>query len=283
MADNKKYWKIATIILSVLLVAVLIKISTEDDVSSQEAAAKALKFINDYMVKSGEATLLDVKEENEAYKITTSYQGQEIPIYVTKDGKLLFTNPINIDLPPQTLDPETPPVIEVSIDDDPVKGSDNASVTIIEFSDFQCQFCEKFYTQTLPSIEKNYIETGKVKLVYRDFPLNFHQNAQKAAEASECADEQNKFWEYHNKLFENQNTLDITSLKQYAKDLVLDASKFDNCLDSGQMASEVQKDFQDGTNYGVSGTPAFFINGRLVSGAQPFSAFKEIIDEELAK
>ncbi len=177
-----------------------------------------------------------------------------------------------------------PSRIQVSLDDDPIKGSNNAPVTIVEFSDFQCPFCARFYFQTLPLIEEKYIKTGKVRFVYRDFPLStIHPHAQKAAEAAECADEQGKFWEYHNKLFENQNALDVSSLKQYAKDLGLDMVKFNNCLDSGIMASEVQKDFSDGTSYGVSGTPTFFINGIQIVGAQPYSTFEQVIESELKK
>jgi len=184
---------------------------------------------------------------------------------------------------PTINEPSQPPRIQVNADDDPMKGSKNAPVTIIEFSDFQCPFCAKFFTQTLPLIEENYIKTGKVNLVYRDFPLNFHENAQKSAEAAECADEQGKFWEYHDKIFENQNALDATSLKQYAKDIGLDTGKFDDCLDSGKMVSEIQKDFRDGSSYGVSGTPAFFVNGISVVGAQPYSVFEQIIEQELDK
>ncbi len=178
---------------------------------------------------------------------------------------------------------QQPSKIEVSVDDDPVRGSENAPVTIIEFSEYQCPFCERFFRQTLPQIEENYIKTGKVKYVFRDFPLGFHQNAQKAAEASECADEQGKFWEYHDKLFENQNALEVSSLKQYANDLGLNEVEFNNCLDSGEMASEVEKDFTDGSQYGVSGTPAFFINGIELVGAQPYNAFEQIIEQELNK
>ncbi|MEM5804955.1 MAG: DsbA family protein [Candidatus Aenigmatarchaeota archaeon] len=172
--------------------------------------------------------------------------------------------------------------IQVSPDDDPTKGSANAKVTMIEFSDFQCPFCARFWKDTLPLLEEEYIKTGKLKFVYRDFPLDFHQFAKKAAEAAECANEQNKFWEYHDKLFENQQALDITSLKRYAQELGLDTAKFNECLDSGKYANEVQKDVQDGMAYGVSGTPTFFINGIKVVGAQPYSVFKQIIDQELA-
>ncbi len=179
--------------------------------------------------------------------------------------------------------PTAPTVVQASADDDPVKGDKNAKVTIIEFSDFQCPFCGRFYSQTLPEIEDTYVKTGKVKLVYRDFPLSFHQNAQKSSEAAECADDQGKFWEYHDKLFENQAALDDASLKQYAKDLGLNTATFNSCLDSGKNAAEVQKDFADGQKYGVSGTPSFFVNGQRIVGAQPFASFKTLIDAELAK
>ncbi|RMD58560.1 DsbA family protein [Candidatus Woesearchaeota archaeon] len=173
--------------------------------------------------------------------------------------------------------------LEVSSDNDPVKGSEDALIEIVEFSDFECPFCARFFEQTLPLLEENYIKTGKVKLVYRDFPLGFHKNAQKAAEAAECANEQGKFWEYHDKIFSNQQSLDIASLKQYAKDVGLDALKFDSCLDSGRMSEEVRADSRDGAGYGVTGTPTFFINGIKLVGAQPYEAFKQVIEQELER
>ena len=169
------------------------------------------------------------------------------------------------------------------VDDDTIKGDKDAPVTIVEWSDFECPFCAKFYSQTLGQIEEEYIKTGKVKFVYRDFPLGFHQNAQKASEAAECADEQGKFWEMHDLLFEKGVAGGVSSFKQFAVDLGLDAKEFDDCLDSGKMASEVAKDMQDGQAIGISGTPGFVINGQLVSGAQPFTVFKQVIDGELAK
>ncbi len=181
---------------------------------------------------------------------------------------------------------QEPSVITVSADDDAILGNKNAPITIVEFSDFQCPFCTKFYEQTLPLIEENYIKTGKVKFVYRDFPLSFHQYAQKAAEAAECAEEQNKFWEYHNILFEKQAEWSIggiDKLKEYTQSLGLNSNNFNGCLDSGKYANEVQKDFNDGQRYGVSGTPTFFINGIKLTGAQPFDAFKQVIEQELNK
>jgi len=179
--------------------------------------------------------------------------------------------------------PSNQPRVEVSAGNAPVKGSNSAPVTIIEFGDFQCPYCEVFFSQVLPQIEKNYIKTGKVKFVYREFPLSFHQYAQKASEAAGCAGEQGKFWDYHDKLFENQNSLDLASLKSYAQQLHLNTTKFNDCLDSGKTTAAVQEDVSDGSGYGVSGTPTFFINGIMVNGAQPFSEFEKIIDQELKK
>jgi len=181
----------------------------------------------------------------------------------------------------------TPSKVQVSLDDDAVQGDKNAPVTIVEFSDYQCPFCGRFYSETLGQIEDNYVKTGKVKLVFRDFPLNsIHPQAQKAAEAAECAKEaggnDEAYWNYHNKLFENQGALDVASLKKYAADLGLNAAKFNDCLDSGKKASEVAKDLADGQKYGVQGTPSFFINGQMISGAQPYSNFQSAIDAALA-
>lgn len=168
-------------------------------------------------------------------------------------------------------------------DDDPVKGDANAPVTIIEFSDFECPFCGRFYSQTLPSIQKNFIDTGKVRLVYRDFPLSFHPQAQKAAEASECADDQDKFWEYHDLLFESGVAGGIASFKAYAGQLGLDQATFDSCLDSGKHAQEVQADLQQGSAAGIRGTPGFIINGQIISGAQPYQVFEQAINAALAE
>ncbi|MBT4191866.1 MAG: DsbA family protein [Candidatus Diapherotrites archaeon] len=178
--------------------------------------------------------------------------------------------------------PANDPFAEIA-DDDAVKGSLDAPITIVEFSDFECSFCETFFSQTLSDLETKYIDTGKVRFIYRDFPLEFHTNAQKAAEAAECAGEQGKYYEMHDKIFENQNAIGVNNLKTYAKQIGLDEGEFDVCLDSGAMAQEVAKDFSDGQKLGVSGTPTFFVNGTKLVGAQPLSAFEQIIEAELAK
>lgn len=162
-----------------------------------------------------------------------------------------------------------------------IKGDLNAPVTIVEWSDYECPYCAKFYWDTLWQIDQEYIQTGKVKLVYRDFPLGNHAQAQKAAEAAECAGEQDKYYEMHDKLFEEGVAGGVVAFKQYAVDLGLDTTAFNECLDSGAMASEVQEDMRAGINEGIQGTPGFIINGEFVSGAQPYSVFKQVIEEAL--
>lgn len=159
---------------------------------------------------------------------------------------------------------------------DHVRGDFNAPVTLVEFSDFECPYCGRHYP-TMKSVLEDY--PGKVRLVYKHFPLSFHANSQKAAEASECASEQGKFWEYHDTLFEKQqNGYSVGKFKQWAGELGLQQNKFDDCLDSGKYADKVKTDEQEGQSKGVNGTPATFVNGRLVSGALPYDSFKQIID-----
>ena len=162
---------------------------------------------------------------------------------------------------------------------DHIRGEFNAPITLVEFSDFECPFCERHYP-TMNKILNDY--KGKVRLVYKHFPLGFHPNAQKAAEASECAGEQEKFWEYHDKLFESlQIGYGVENFKKWAKDLALNINKFNGCLDSGKYAQKVQADYQEGAQKEVNGTPATFVNGQLVSGALPYDSFKQIIESLL--
>lgn len=188
---------------------------------------------------------------------------------------------------PPTAAPPPPAVftgdMDDLMDDDAVKGDLDAPVTMVEWSDFECPFCGRFYSGAYKQIVSEYVDTGKVRFVYRDFPLSFHPQAQKAAEAAECAGEQGKFYEMHDLLFEKGVSGGVASFKTYASEIKLDTAKFNTCLDDGKMAAEVKKDMADGAAAGVTGTPGFIINGKLVSGAQPFEAFKAIIDAELAK
>lgn len=178
--------------------------------------------------------------------------------------------------------PAPAPSVDVAglASDDPAKGDPNAPITIVEFSDFECPFCGRFYSSTLPQIQ-TLIDEGKVRFVYRDFPLSFHPQAQPAAEAGECANEQGKFWEFHNLIFENQQSLNDASYKQWAADLGLNTAQFNSCVDSSKYRTEVLEDFAAGQAAGVSGTPTFFINGEKLVGAQPYSAFEAIFNKYL--
>jgi protein-disulfide isomerase len=162
----------------------------------------------------------------------------------------------------------------------PGRGPVDAPITIVEFSDFECPFCSRAEEAVTQVMEKY---PGKVRLVFRHFPLSFHANAPKAAEASACADEQGKFWEMHKQLFANQKAITVPELKQHAGAIGLDQAKFDACLDGGSKKAIVDADTKAGSEAGVSGTPAFFINGKLLSGAQPFSEFEKVIEAELKK
>lgn len=174
---------------------------------------------------------------------------------------------------------------------DPFLGPENASIVVIEYSDFQCPYCaaavgthaalvERFKAQmpewkaSVPELEKMARE-GKIKFVFKHFPLSFHENAQKAAEASEAANAQGKFWEFHDKLFEKGGTFDSTAYAEIAKEIGLDVERFEKELNSGMYADSVKKDMEEGQKAGIRGTPAFLVNGKLISGAQPFSAFED--------
>lgn len=187
---------------------------------------------------------------------------------------------------PQAAQP-TPGKVNVGTGDFPPLGNKDAKVTIVEFADFQCPFCEKLYSDALASIKKDYVDTGKAKLYYRNWAF-LGQESVWAAEASECANEQGKFWEFHDYLFnhqggENQGAFSKENLKGFAASLGLDTQQFSSCLDSDKYKNAVEKDLSDGKAAGVSGTPATFINGNVLVGAQPYSAFKDLIDKELNK
>jgi protein-disulfide isomerase len=186
------------------------------------------------------------------------------------------------------------PPLKISEDNDPIIGNMDAEITIIEFSDFQCPFCARFHVQTLPTIMDEYINKGTVKLVFRDFPIqSIHPNALPASVAAECANEQKKFKEMHDVLFEKQNEWSnqniesvMNTFSQYASDLGLEEKAFDSCLKNGKYIEEIQKDLDDGRTYGISGTPGFFIGNDQIGfielkGAQPFENFKKVIDNQL--
>lgn len=187
--------------------------------------------------------------------------------------------------------------VKVSLDDDPVLGDKNAPVTLVEYSDYECPFCKRHFTQTHSELVKNYIDTGKVKLVFKDLPLSFHQNAHKEAEAANCAKEQGgdvAYYKFHDEMFtkttSNGTGLSIEELPTLAQNVGLNGNQLKSCLDSGKYKDEVDKDLADATKYGANATPTFFvgksdqsgtIEGTQLVGAQPYSAFQTAIDQLL--
>ncbi len=164
--------------------------------------------------------------------------------------------------------------------DDPSIGPAKAVVTIVEFSDYQCPYCKRWHDEVLPLILAEYGDL--VRYIYRDFPLQGHAEAQPAAEAANCAGDQGAYWEFHDAIFSNRYGYGRSAYVQYARDLGLDIEAFNECLNSRKFQDEVTSDFRDGIRLGVNSTPTFFVNNTQVVGAQPFEAFKQVIEAELA-
>ncbi len=175
------------------------------------------------------------------------------------------------------LDPPRQPI--ETLPDDPVRGPADAPVEIVEFSDFDCPFCQRA-TETVDRLLEEF--AGQIRFVYKDYPLPTHPDAFKAAEAGNCAHEQDRFWELHDTMFANQGALGVEELHVYAEDLGLDVEAFAECLDSGRHTATVERDMAIGDGYGVQSTPTLFLNGRAVLGAAPYETFAEIVREEIA-
>jgi protein-disulfide isomerase len=175
---------------------------------------------------------------------------------------------------------DTPQRLDVSTDDDPSIGPADAPVTIIEFSDYQCPYCQLWYQQVFTQLMANY--PNQIRFVYRDLPIRGHPEGVPAAEAADCAGEQNAYWNYHNALFDAQYGLGRAAYEQYASDLGLNMTAFTTCLDDHRYQDEVNADLSDAMSLGLGSTPTFLINGRVLVGALPYADFKAVIDEELA-
>lgn len=187
--------------------------------------------------------------------------------------------------------PDTFNATEIDLSGAPVLGKNDAPLTLVEFTDYQCPFCSRHYRDTFPKIVADYVDTGKVRYILREFPLvSIHSAASKASEAALCAGEQGKYWDMHRKIFENQRQIQPDNLKGHGASIGLDAGKLAECLDSGKFAERVKNDMSMGQKFGVRGTPSFFLGKtgndpskftateRLV-GAQPYDKFKEAIDQ----
>jgi protein-disulfide isomerase len=234
----------------------------------------------------GDDEIAKVFEENKARmppgSTLESMRGQ-IVAFLTQDKKREVVRGVQDEMKKKVnfqLKIAAPPEPRIAVEaKGPARGPADAKVTIVEFSDFQCPYCSRA-ENTVDQVMTAF--AGKLRLVFRHYPLPFHEKAPKAAEASACAHEQGKFWEMHKQLFANQQALGIDELKTHAKSAGLDEAKFAECLDGGKMKGLVDGDMEAGKKAGVTGTPAFFINGILISGAQPFAEFERVINAELA-
>ena len=279
-------WKWVSIALGILLITSLyFNFSnkgigvTGDTVPIDKATDEAVDYINTYLLQPGTTAILNSKSDvGELYKIDIGIDGQQYESYITKDGKMFFTSGIDMTETPDAA-PNQPAqpveVQDVDIGDSASKGKGDAKVTIVEYSSFSCGWCNRVRT-TLDQIMKTYPDD--VKIVYKHFDRGGTDS--KAGQAAECASEQGKFWEMHDVLFDKGSSGD---LEAYAGEIGLDTTAFKECLDSGKYASKITQNTQEGRSFGIRGTPGFMVNGQLVSGAQPFENFQQIIEAELAK
>lgn len=248
----------------------LMKIEVEDKVAPP-TEQEVVEFYEVIKRQARNAPLDQIRPQVEAELIRRK-QGELAQAFI---GELKSKKNATSDLPFPDL-----PRIEVSVDDDPMLGAEDALITIVQFAEYQCPYCGKA-GESLDKVMAEY--EGKVRMVYRDFPLSFHPRAVPAAVAANCAGEQDKYWEMHKRLMSNQRALEESDLVAHAEALELDMGKWNTCREDPAQAAEVQADMEAGAEAGVSGTPAFFINGIMLSGALPFEQFKEVIDRELER
>ena len=255
-------------------------------ISSNQALSLAEDQVNSIVSSQGLiATSTNISFENGIYKVLMDISQGEMSksaeVYLTRNGKLMIVGTV---YETDSLQ-EGPSRTEFDLDGSELSiGNPDAPVTVIEFSDLQCPFCKKFYDSTIKDLKTNYIDTGKVYFVYKHFPLSFHPSAQIAGEATECANEQGVWYEYHEEIYNSQNgDFGVSELKQWSIGIVSDTSAFNECLDSRKYSNKVNADMIEGQAVGVSGTPASFVNGILVSGAQPYATFKNLVDSELSE
>ncbi len=245
------------------------------------------------------AELVDITESKIAgvqqatIRITTGTNVQDVSMLMSADGKYVVFSGVDRNrmgvggIEDVTSDPFAAVMQKLTLDDSPSKGPKDAAVTIVEFSDFQCPYCSRAYNTLKNQVMKEY--EGKIRLVYKNFPLSFHKWAEPAGVATECAYDQDNdaFWVLYSYYFDNQREITPENLKEKTlealKDTKIDTAKFTDCFDNNKTADRVRADMAEGQSVGVTGTPAFLINGRFLSGAQPFPRFKAIIDDELQR
>ena len=282
---SKKFWQFLSLVLLLLLILSFYYSSrSKHEYSTQDIGSYVEKFVGSNLLgpESSSLKVVSVMDEGYVYNVVLEIGGKNTSTYVTKDGAYLFTS--GIDIAKTEASAKFGKVVDIDAGDNPILGNKDAKVTFIEVSDFECPFCVRFALATMPDIKKNYVDTGKIKVSFLNFPLeNIHVNSLNAAKASECAYKQGKFWEMHDMMFQKSPKLSLVDLRDYAEKIGLGMAKFDECMASSAVNDDIAKDIASALDAGVKGTPAFFINGRFVSGAQKYEVFQQIIEEELAK
>lgn len=262
-----------------------------EDKLIESAAKKSGKSSNDYIAaeigsKIADPTDQEVKALYDSRKGNIDKPFEEVKpqiIAYLKQNKMMGARQALIDQLKKDAKVQiniNPPRTDIDIKGAPAMGDEKAPITLVEFSDYECPFCKRV-RQTVWKVIDSY--KGKIRYVFMDFPLSFHKESKKAHEAAHCAGDQDKYFDYSRKLFDNQGKLGVADLKKYAKEMQLKTADFDKCLDEGKFSKTVDDFVAKGMAAGVNGTPAYFINGIMISGAQPEEAFKEIIDSELKR
>jgi protein-disulfide isomerase len=219
--------------------------------------------------------------------LSSNFGSHAWPIRPIVLGLILFGSGIALgytarDLVALTAGSASNAALDASAKDDPSWGPADAKVTMVEFGDFECPYCKQWYATVYEKLQANY--GTRIHFVFRDFPLlSIHPDAKPAAIAANCAGEQGRYWDYFRMLYGDSRGLGSSQYQTYAQEVGLNLSSFNSCLTSGRYDKEISLDLQDGQRNGVSGVPAFFINGRLISGLQPYETFQQTIDEELNK
>lgn len=286
-------WIISTLVLGVLFLVTLFANTSGGfgGASSAKVGEDVVAYLNGQT--GGGVVLQSVEKENGLYKVMVTYQGQTVPMYATLDGKNLVPQVTPLDGSAAAgTETVTPPTF-VDIDESklagvPMIGNANAPVTIVEFSDFQCPYCERAYSDAVKGIKENYVNSGKVKFYYMNFPLDFHPEALPAANAALCFEKVRggadaEFYKFHDKLFENQASLSAENYKKWARELGANGAQFDACQNAMEFQSKINAEMAYGSSLGVTGTPGFFVNGVFLEGAYPYAQFQQTIEAELAK
>lgn len=258
---------------------------------SKERGISTEKYIDEVILKKGtqvseEETDRYLRENQERLKNWRGSQDElreRVRAYLEQEKKLQEINQYVKALEPKYgvtvfLGEPKPPLMQVQVEGSPVLGPEDAPVTVVEFSDYQCPACRHSHG-VVRRIREAY--AGKLRWFFKDLPLKMHKDAKKAAEAARCAAEQNKFWEYQDVLYSTQEGLSQEQLKNYAQDMGLDTGRFNQCLESGKFGAAIEKEVQEARTVGIDSTPTFVINGKMAAGGPTFEQFKEIIEEEL--